>query len=198
VAKKKQSLFALRIQALALFAVFFFNCLLECFRAAITAVVIATTVVVVVVTVSIAFEFCRTTFIFAFVTFVGGGINTLAFFAEFFDDSLKAAITAVVIATTVIVFVVTVAIAFVVCHTTFIFAFVTFGAVIRLILRVQAFALFAEFCPNFSIFGCCFTAIATVVIAAAVVVLIVAVAISFVSWSSALPGASTRSSPFGV
>ena len=42
-----------------------------------------------------------------------------------------------------LVFVVTVAIAFVVCHTTFIFAFVTFGAVIRLILRVQAFALFA-------------------------------------------------------
>jgi len=194
---KKQSLFALRIQALALFAEFFANSLLECFRAAITAVVFATTVVVFVVTVAIAFVFSRTTFIFGCVTFVGlGGIKTLALFAVFFDDILKAAITAVVFATTVVVFVVTVAIAFVFSRTTFIFAFVTVR--IRLILRVQAFALFAEFCPNFSIFGCCFTAIATVVIAAAVVVLIVAVAISFVSWSSALPGASTRSSPFGV
>jgi len=65
----KKNLFAFRIQALALFAVFFVNCLLECFRAAITAVEITTTVVVFVVAVAIAFVFHRTTFIFAFVTF---------------------------------------------------------------------------------------------------------------------------------
>jgi len=144
----KKCLFARRIQALALFAVFFVNCLLECFRAAITAVVITTTVVVVVVTVSIAFVACRTTTPFAVATRLGLRVQAFAYFAVFLVNRLffgcfLAAITAVVLATTVVVVVVTVSIAFVVRRTTTPFAVRT-----SLILRVQAFACFAVFLIN--------------------------------------------------
>jgi len=144
----KKSLFALRIQALALFAVFLFNWLLECFLAAITAVVITTTVVVVVVTVSIAFVAFRTTSPFAVATRLGLRVQAFAYFAVFLINRLffgcfLAAITAVVLATTVVVFVVTVAIAFVALVLTSPFAVRT-----SLILRVQAFAFFAVFLIN--------------------------------------------------
>jgi len=148
--KKKQILLCERILALALFAVFFVDSLPECFRAAITAVEIATTVVVVVVTVAIAFVVRRTAFIFRFVA--AGGIHALTFFAVFFDNSLlecfRAAITAVEIATTVVVFVVTVAIAFVVRRTAFVVAatfFFVATIVFSSVFGIQALAFFAVF-----------------------------------------------------
>jgi len=88
------------IHALTFFAVFFDNSLLECFRAAITAVEIATTVVVYVVTVAIAFVVRRTAFVVAATFFFVAtivfssvfssvfGIQALAFFAVFLIDSL--------------------------------------------------------------------------------------------------------------
>jgi len=85
------------IHALTFFAVFFANRLLECYRAAITAVEIATTVVVFVVTVAIAFVLWRTAFVFARVTFVFVaaivfasvfGIQALALFAVFLNNRL--------------------------------------------------------------------------------------------------------------
>jgi len=85
------------IHTLTFFAVFFADRLLECYRAAIAAVEIATTVVVFVVTVAIAFVVRRTALIFARVTFVlvaaivfasVFGILALAFFAVFLVNSL--------------------------------------------------------------------------------------------------------------
>jgi len=105
-------------------------------------------------------------------------IQALALFAVFFDNILPilvcflAAITAIVIATTVVVDVVTVAIALVVRCPTFIFGFVTAGGI-----NTQAF--FAVFFDN-RLLGCQFTAITAIVLATAVVVVVVTVAIALV------------------